>query len=60
FTGRGTLRPDGRMIHDVSLVQVKTPAESKSEWDLLKIVATIPGDQAFRSIADGDCAAVKK
>ena len=60
FTGRGTLRPDGRMIHDVYLVQVKTPAESKSEWDLLKIVATIPGDQAFRSIADGDCAAVKK
>ena len=43
FTTGGTLRPDGRMVHDVYLVQVKTPAESKSEWDLLKVVARIPG-----------------
>ena len=60
FTNSGTLRPDGRMIHDVYLVQIKTPAESKSEWDLLKLVATIPGDQAFRPLSDGACPALKK
>ena len=42
----GKLRPDGRMVHDVYLVQIKSPAESKGEWDLLKLVATIPGDKA--------------
>jgi branched-chain amino acid transport system substrate-binding protein len=41
-------------------VQIKTPAESKSEWDLLKLVATIPGDQAFRPLSDGACPALKK
>lgn len=60
FTNGGTLRPDGRMVHDVYLVQVKTPAESKSEWDMLKVVATIKGDQAFRPMADGGCPALKK
>lgn len=60
FTNSGTLRPDGRMIHDVYLVQIKTPAESKSEWDLLKLVSAIPGDQAFRPLSDGACPALKK
>lgn len=60
FTNKGTLRPDGRMVHDVYLVQVKTPAESKGEWDYLKVVATIPGDQAFRPLSDGACPALKK
>jgi branched-chain amino acid transport system substrate-binding protein len=41
------------MVHDVYLVQIKSPAESKGEWDLLKLVATIPGDKAFRPVADG-------
>jgi branched-chain amino acid transport system substrate-binding protein len=58
FTPNGKLRPDGRMVHDVYLVQIKSPAESKSEWDLLKLVATIPGDQAFRPMADGGCPAI--
>ena len=60
FTQRGTLRPDGRMVHDVFLVQIKTPAESKGEWDYLKVVATIPGDKAFRPLEDGACPALKK
>jgi branched-chain amino acid transport system substrate-binding protein len=60
FTNGGTLRPDGRMVHDVYLVQVKTPAESKGEWDLLKVVAKIPGEQAFRPLADGGCPALKQ
>jgi branched-chain amino acid transport system substrate-binding protein len=58
FTPNGKLRPDGRMVHDVYLVQIKSPAESKSEWDLLKLVATIPGDQAFRPMADSGCPAI--
>jgi branched-chain amino acid transport system substrate-binding protein len=58
FTPAGRLRPDGRMLHDVYLVQIKSPAESKGEWDLLKLVATIPGDQVFRPIADGGCPAL--
>jgi len=55
FTNHGTLRPDGRMVHDVYVVQVKTPAESKSEWDLIKLVSTIPGEKAFRPINEGGC-----
>jgi branched-chain amino acid transport system substrate-binding protein len=58
FTPNGTLRPDGRMVHDVYLVQIKAPAESQSEWDLLKLVATIPGDKAFRPLAEGGCPAL--
>jgi branched-chain amino acid transport system substrate-binding protein len=58
FTPSGKLRPDGRMVHDVYLVQIKSPAESKGEWDLLKLVATIPGDQVFRPLEDGACPAL--
>jgi branched-chain amino acid transport system substrate-binding protein len=55
FTKNGVLRKDGRMVHDMYLVQVKSPAESKGEWDLAKIVATIPGDQAFRPLSESKC-----
>ena len=58
FTDNGYLRPDGRMVHDVYLVQVKTPAELTGEWDLVKPVATIRGDDAFRPLADGGCPAL--
>ena len=58
FTPNGKLRPDGRMVHDIYLVQVKSPAESKGDWDLLKLVATIPGDKAFRPLEDGACPAI--
>ena len=58
FTSNGKLRPDGRMVHDVYVVQIKSPAESKGEWDLLKLVATIPGDKAFRPLEDGACPAL--
>ena len=54
------LRPDGRVERDVFLFQVKTPAESKSPADVYKLIATIPGDKAFRPMADGDCPLVKK
>jgi branched-chain amino acid transport system substrate-binding protein len=58
FTSAGKLRPDGRMVHDVYLVQIKSPEESKGEWDLIKLVAAIPGDQAFRPLNEGGCPAL--
>ena len=58
FTPNGHLRPDGRMVHDVYLVQIKSPAELQGEWDLLKLVATIPGDKAFRPLDAGGCPAL--
>jgi branched-chain amino acid transport system substrate-binding protein len=50
---------DGRMVHDMYLVQVKTPSESKSEWDVYKILATVPGDEAYRPMSEGGCPLVK-
>jgi branched-chain amino acid transport system substrate-binding protein len=60
MTKSGRIREDGRVIRDMYLMQAKTPDESKSEWDLAKIVATIPGDQAFRPLAEGGCPLVRK
>ena len=57
--GKGTIRPDGRVIHDMYLFQVKTPAESKGPYDYYKLLATIPGDQAFRPMSEGGCPLVK-
>ena len=57
--GKGSIRADGRKIHPVYLVEVKKPAESKGEWDLLKVRKTNPADQAFRPLADGGCPLVK-
>jgi branched-chain amino acid transport system substrate-binding protein len=57
--GKGSIRADGRKIHPVYLVEVKKPADSKSEWDLLKVRATIPADQAFRPMSEGGCSLVK-
>ena len=57
FAKGGVIRPDGRMIHDMYLAQVKTPAESKAPWDYLKLVEKIPGDQAFTTKAESKCAA---
>ena len=53
--GRGSVRADGRVLHDLYLYQVKMPAESKGPYDYYKLVDTIPGDQAFRPLAQGGC-----
>ena len=58
--GKGTIREDGRHMHPMYLLQVKSPAESKSEWDVFKIAATIPAEKAFRPLAEGGCPLVKK
>jgi branched-chain amino acid transport system substrate-binding protein len=55
MTKDGQVRADGRVIRDMYLMQVKTPDESKSEWDLAKIIATVPGKDAFRPMSDGGC-----
>ena len=55
YVKNGRLREDGRLVHDMYFAQVKTPSESSRPWDYYKILATIPGDQAFRSMAEGGC-----
>jgi branched-chain amino acid transport system substrate-binding protein len=58
--GKGSIRPDGRKIHPMYLFEVKKPSESKRAWDYYKVRATIPADQAFRPMDQGDCPMVKK
>ncbi len=55
FAKGGVIRPDGRMVHDMYLMQVKTQAESKYPWDYYKVVATIPGAQAYATKAESKC-----
>jgi branched-chain amino acid transport system substrate-binding protein len=55
FAKGGVIRPDGRMVHDMYLMQVKKPAESKYPWDYYKVVATIPGAQAYMTKAETKC-----
>jgi branched-chain amino acid transport system substrate-binding protein len=55
MTKNGTIRPDGRVIRDMYLLQVKKPEESKGPWDYMKVVATIKGEDAFRPLAEGGC-----
>ncbi len=58
--GKGVVRADGRKIHPMYLFEVKKPAESKGAWDYYKVRATIPADQAFRPLDQGECPLVKK
>jgi branched-chain amino acid transport system substrate-binding protein len=59
MTKNGKLREDGRVIRDMYLFQVKTPAESKSKDDIYKLIATVPGDKAYRPLKDGKCPYIK-
>ena len=60
FADRGFIRLDGRMVHDMYLVEVKKPEESRYPWDYYKILQTIPGEEAFRPMGDGDCPLLAK
>jgi branched-chain amino acid transport system substrate-binding protein len=60
FAKNGTIRADGRMVHDMYLWEVKSPAESRYPWDYLKLVKTIPGNQAFMPLEQSSCYLVKK
>lgn len=59
FAENGKVRVDGRMVHDMYVMQVKTPQESKYSWDYYRILKTIPGDEAFRPLAESECPLVK-
>ena len=55
FTQNGEVRPDGRMVHDMYLMEVKKPSEAKYPWDYYKVVTTIPGEQAYATKAETKC-----
>ena len=59
MTKNGKVREDGRVVRDMYLMQAKTLEESKGEWDLVKMVATVPGNEAFRPLAEGGCPYIK-
>jgi len=56
FYAKGHIRPDGRFVHDMYLVQVKSPKESKAPWDYYKLLATLPAEQVWTSKAESQCA----
>ncbi|CUI89243.1 ABC transporter substrate-binding protein [Achromobacter xylosoxidans] len=56
YIKNGVVRPDGRVVHDMYLLQVKTPEESKAPWDYFKVVQTIDGNEAFTTKAETRCA----
>jgi branched-chain amino acid transport system substrate-binding protein len=60
FATGGKIRDDGRMVHDMYLVQVKAPSEVKGPWDYYKVLRTVKGDDAFRPLSESDCPLVKK
>jgi len=53
--GKGRIREDGRKLHPMYLLQVKSPEESKGDWDFYKVISTIPAEQAFRPMSEGNC-----
>ena len=60
FAQGGVIREDGRMVHDMYLFQVKAPEESKGKYDDYKLLATIPGKDAFLPLSESKCPLVKK
>jgi branched-chain amino acid transport system substrate-binding protein len=60
FAKNGRIREDGRMVHDMYLFEVKKPSESKGRWDDYKLLAAVPGDQAFQPLGLSRCPLVKK
>jgi branched-chain amino acid transport system substrate-binding protein len=59
FAKGGIVRVDGRMVHDMYLVQVKRSEESRYAWDYYRILSTIPGDTAFRPLSESQCPLVR-
>jgi len=59
FAKGGKIRENGRMVHDMYLAEVKKPSESKGEWDIIKILRTIPGEQAYQPLSESTCPLLK-
>lgn len=60
FAADGHIRPDGLMVHDMYLFQVKSPSESKESWDYYKLIATIPPTEAFQPLSESRCPLVRR
>lgn len=60
FARGGQLREDGRMVHDLRLMQAKSPSESKGQWDYMKEIIVVPGSEAFRPLSKGNCSLVTR
>ena len=60
FFAKGRVREDGRMMHDMYLVEVKTPNESKAKWDYYKVLRLIPAEEAAQPLSESKCSLVKK
>jgi branched-chain amino acid transport system substrate-binding protein len=60
FAKNGRIREDGRMVHDMFLVEVKKPSESSQRFDYNKLVSVIPGEEAFQPLSESRCSLVKK
>jgi branched-chain amino acid transport system substrate-binding protein len=60
YASNGHVREDGRLVHDMYFAQVKKPSESTRPWDYYNILGVIPGDQAFRPLAEGGCPLVAR
>lgn len=60
YATNGHIREDGRMVHDMFLVEAKKPADSHYAWDYFKILATIPGDKAFQSLELSRCPLIRR
>jgi branched-chain amino acid transport system substrate-binding protein len=60
FYNKGQIRADGRMMHEMYLYQVKPAKESSTPWDYYKLIAKVPGEQAFTTVAESKCALLKK
>ena len=59
FTHGGHIRPDGRLVHDFYIWQVKAPSESKAAWDFYKQIGSIPGDHAMQPLSETRCPYLK-
>jgi branched-chain amino acid transport system substrate-binding protein len=60
FARNGHIRADGRMVHDLYLVQVKAPDQIKEKWDYYTIKETVPGDEAFQPLSESRCRLVTR
>ena len=60
FFAKGRVREDGRMTHDMYLVEVKTPSESKAKWDYYKVLRRIPAEEAAQPLSESKCSLIKK
>jgi branched-chain amino acid transport system substrate-binding protein len=60
FFAKGRVREDGRMMHDMYLVEVKAPNESKATWDYYKVLRRIPAEEAAQPLSESKCSLVKK